>query len=60
MVQSLSRCYGTWIQMPFFFFAPESQAHGQILRMQTEQRTPIIQWAEKAFQGSLDILGRGK
>src|SRR5208282_3158160 len=35
------------------FFAPESQAHGQLLRMQTEEWTPIIQWAEKAFQVSI-------
>jgi len=35
------------------FFAPESQAHGQLLRMQTEEWTPIIRWAEKAFQVSI-------
>jgi len=35
------------------FFAPESQAHGQLLRMQTEEWTPIIEWGERAFEVSI-------
>jgi chaperone required for assembly of F1-ATPase len=35
------------------FFAPESQAHGQLLRMQMEEWTPIIKWAEKTFEVSI-------
>lgn len=31
------------------FFGPESQAHGQLLQTQTEEWTPVINWAQEAF-----------
>lgn len=31
------------------FFAPEGQAHGQLLRIQTEEWRPIINWAQQTF-----------
>ena len=31
------------------FFAPEGQAHGQLLRIQTEEWTPVKNWAERDF-----------
>lgn len=31
------------------FFAPESQAHGQLVKMQLEEWTPVIKWASDTF-----------
>jgi chaperone required for assembly of F1-ATPase len=31
------------------FFAPEGQAHGQLLRMQIEEWTPVTNWAQDTF-----------
>ena len=38
------------------FLAPESQAHGTILRMQKEEWMPVIKWASEAF--GVDIHSR--
>lgn len=31
------------------FFAPENQAYGALLQLQTEEWTPVINWAQKTF-----------
>lgn len=38
------------------FFAPEAQAHGGLLRLQTEEWTPLIRWAGETF--GVDIHSR--
>jgi len=38
------------------FFAPEAQAHGSLLRMQTEEWTPLIRWARETL--GVDIHSR--
>lgn len=38
------------------FFAPEGQAHGQLLQIQTEEWTPLINWAKTTFK--VDIHSR--
>jgi len=38
------------------FFAPEGQAHGQLLQIQIEEWTPVIKWAERTF--GVDIHSR--
>jgi ATP synthase F1 complex assembly factor 2 len=38
------------------FFAPESQAHGSILRMQIKEWAPLVKWASKTF--GVDIHSR--
>ena len=32
------------------FFAPEGQAHGQLLRIQLEEWSPVIEWSKKVFE----------